>query len=103
MEPLRFPPDTTASQVLDAIEQWARTTTAMENSLLWSVLSALRGPDTPNDAMFDIKTGTTMWIRGASLPTLAARAGADVNRQPLRPAHPLRRVRPARDASPAGA
>lgn len=42
MEPLRFPPDTTASQVLDAIEQWARTTTAMENSLLWSVLSCSR-------------------------------------------------------------
>ncbi len=69
------PSPVTASDVLSNIESSLPSMSDKEKRKLWSVLTALRGPDDGDDA---IKAYTTAVIRRHSLPTLANIAGAMV-------------------------
>jgi len=69
---LVIPAETTALEVLRAIDTWAGITDVYDARRLWAILTALRGPDTADDA---VKAATTQHIRGI-VPTLAGKAGA---------------------------
>lgn len=61
----------TAREVLDWLDEWmaARASEGSGEALkLWSVMSALRGPDDPKS---DLKDRTTVYIRREAFPRLA--------------------------------
>jgi hypothetical protein len=67
--------ETTALELLRAIDSWAYAAPIKEANALWGYLTALRGPDSEDD---NIKGTTTARIRGFALPHLARRVGAAV-------------------------
>lgn len=64
---------TTAKEVLAFIDQWADSAPKEEVKNLWSVLTALRGPDNGDHKL---KLCTTAVIRGLTLPILSKSNGA---------------------------
>lgn len=73
----------TAKQMLAYIEAWAkkfpeRFDANAEPAKLWTVLTALRGPDLRSDDFSGLKSETTEVIRGWLVPELALRGGASM-------------------------
>lgn len=65
-------PPTTAREVLDIIDTFfVSSTSPTERRILWSALSALRGPDDGNEAQKDDMTAP---LRGAMLPQCLAQS-----------------------------
>jgi hypothetical protein len=77
-----FSEKATAKDILAAIDRWAGVTTYEQARQLWKVLTALRGPDEramSYEGERAKRLGTAV-IRSASLPTLARKQGALVNK-----------------------
>jgi hypothetical protein len=81
----------TPKEILTAINEWAKMQPipGMEDRMngrngpafdLWSVLTALRGPDSGSPEAINMKHDTTCVIRWNALPDLADRAGAFVDK-----------------------
>jgi len=72
---MEIPSKTTTLEILEAINEWAINARSYEVHNMWNILTALRGPDSDNEAL---KSKTTIFIRSAVLPDLAERANANI-------------------------
>lgn len=71
---MRIEPKISAREILAAINEWARVCNPDEAQILWSIFTALRGPD--NDD-WELKHSHTVPIRFMVLSNLAQKSYAD--------------------------
>lgn len=68
-----IPPDASALDIMRSIDSWADSSHGSDEAeKLWVLLTALRGPDSGDEALKDV---TTALIRGAVCHKLASRGG----------------------------
>lgn len=80
MPRLNIPRNTTALEILDALSEWFNYVHTTESSMLWDVLSALRGPDSEDDGL---KMRTTEYLRGVFFRDVPANVRHDLTPEKL--------------------
>jgi hypothetical protein len=87
---MRFviPEDALPFDILTAINEWSLLTSTTNSTILWRILTALRGPDSGDGPL---KSQTTLVIRRAVLPSTAQYGGALVSAMPA-DVHALRKI-----------